>query len=474
MHRASRLVALVLAVALLLSGLTIGAVSAAAQEAGAAVPVANEEGEAVGSITVNEVVDPFSEFDPSYPPEAGARYVVLNLAFDADAGARFDIDPYAIVLQDDQGFLWNRASINLPDDALVPELSSQTLAPGSRVTGLVGFVVPEGSNPARVFYQPESSRIVPLAELQGGVAPGLGEAVTIPDSEGGSGAVTVSEVVDPFEDVDPGQVPPDGTRFVLATLVYENPGTGRFFIEPYGLLLRDANGNLWSATSVSRPDESAIVPHLGNAQLAPGDRLSGAVVFAVPADVDLAGLYLSPVSGQLVQLAALGEGADGGLTSAAATPEAAASEEGDEASDEGADETTAAPADETSALASGDCAELERWVGEAQARIQQAGAMSVEDATLSDLASAAEHVAAYRQLAADQLADQAPPEADAAGKALVATLNAYGDAMEQILGAAEPGKDTVVELTSGMNTFNEAGTRLQQIEEELGRIAAAC
>ena len=471
MHRASRLVTLVLAFALLLSGLAVTTgVAVAAQESGGAVPVSNEEGEAVGSITVNEIVDPFTEFDPSYPPEAGARYVVLNLAFDADAGARFDIDPSAIVLQDDQGFLWNRASVTLPDDALVPELSSQTLAPGSRVAGLVGFIVPEGSEPARVFYQPESSRIVPLAELQESIAPGLGDAVTIPDSEGGSGAVTVSEVVDPFEDVDPGQVPPEGTRFVLATLVYENPGTGRFFIEPYGLLLRDANGNLWSATSVSRPDESAIVPDIENAQLAPGDRLSGAVIFAVPADVDLAGLYLSPVSGQLRQLAQLGDGAAGELTSPAATPEAAI----DEAAGEATPETADATADETSALASGDCAELERWLGEARARIQQAGAMSVEDATLSDLASAAEHVAAYRQLAADQLADQAPPEAEAASKALVASLSAYGDAMEQILGAADPGKDTVVELTSGMNTFNDAGARLQEIEQELSRIAAAC
>ena len=73
--------------------------------------------------------DPFTEFDPAYPPEEGARYVALNVAFDADAGGRFDIAPWTIVLQDDAGFLWNQSSIVLPDDALMPELSSQTLAP---------------------------------------------------------------------------------------------------------------------------------------------------------------------------------------------------------------------------------------------------------------------------------------------------------------------------------------------------------
>jgi len=247
------LLALLFACTLLISGFPLGSASqVAAQDAGAAVPVTDEEGVDVGSITVTEVIDPFTDFDPAYPPEEGGRYVAVNIAFDADAGNRFEISPYTIVLQDDAGYLWNQASMPLPDDALVPELSSQTLGPGSRVTGVVGFVVPEGREPARVLYQPESSRLIPLLNLTGEEPPALGDSVSIVDSEGGSGSVTVSEVVDPFEDVDPGQTSPEGGRFVMVTLVYENTSDGRFFVEPYGLLLRDENGNLWSATSVTR------------------------------------------------------------------------------------------------------------------------------------------------------------------------------------------------------------------------------
>jgi Domain of unknown function (DUF4352) len=202
------LLALIIACALLVTGLPMFAVSpVVAQEAGSgngtAVPVTDEEGVAVGTITVTNVVDPFTEFDPAYPPEEGGRYVVVNVAFEADAGNRFDIAPYTIVLQDDAGFLWNQASMALAEDALVPELSSQTLGPGSRVTGVVGFVVPEGRVPVRVIYQPESSRIIPLQDLSGEEPPALGDAVSIVDSEGGTGSVTVTEVVDPFEDVDP-------------------------------------------------------------------------------------------------------------------------------------------------------------------------------------------------------------------------------------------------------------------------------
>src|SRR5581483_9858714 len=113
---------------------------------------------------------------------------------------------------------------------------------------LVGFVMPGDRVPARVIYQPQSSRVVTLAELRAVPAPRIGEAVKITDSAGNQGAVTVSAFNDPAA-VDPAATPPEGTRFVEAILVYENTGATRFTIEPYGLLLRDANGNLWSASS---------------------------------------------------------------------------------------------------------------------------------------------------------------------------------------------------------------------------------
>src|SRR5918993_5521868 len=183
MRHVRALLALFFACTLLISGFPLGSASqVAAQDEGAAVPVTDEEGADVGNITVTEVIDPFTDFDPTFPPEEGGRYVAVNVAFDADAGNRFDITPYAIVLQDDAGFLWNQSSMVLAEDALIPELSSQTLAPGSRVTGVVGFLVPEERSPARILYQPESSRVIPLLDLAGEEPPAIGEAATIVDS----------------------------------------------------------------------------------------------------------------------------------------------------------------------------------------------------------------------------------------------------------------------------------------------------
>jgi hypothetical protein len=457
MRHVRALLALFFVCVLLISGFPLGSASqVAAQDEGVAVPVTDEEGADVGSITVTEVIDPFTDFDPAYAPEEGGRYVAVNVAFDADAGNRFEISPYTIVLQDDAGFLWNQGSMPLPDDALVPELSSQTLGPGSRVTGVVGFVVPEGREPARVWYQPESSRAIPLLNLSGEEPPALGETVSIVDSEGGSGSVTVSEVVDPFTDIDPSQTPPEGARFVMLSLVYENTSDGRFFVEPYGLLLRDEDGNLWNSTSVTRLEETELIPDITSAQLAPGDRLSGAVVFVVPEGIGLAGIYTSPVSGQLVQLADL---------------ESGSADEAGATTDATVDESEGTPAAST---ATGACADLEQWLTGARERIQRAGEMSLEDATLEDLDNLAEHADEYAALAEAQLADQAPPEAEAAGKALATTLRAYSDAINQILSANDPDKDAALELTEGMNTFNDAGSRLNDIEAELTRIAAEC
>ncbi len=468
MRRFSTLIVALLACGLIAPGVSAFFVSPmAAQERpgiGEPVPVTDEEGTAVGSIAVTEVSDPFTEFDPAYPPEAGTRYVALTVAIDADMGERFDIGYGTVVLQDDAGFLWDQISLYLPDDALIPELSSDTLGPGSRVSAIVGFTVPEGREPARVFYQPESSRLVDLAELSGQSAPTIGDTVPIVDSEGGAGSVTVTEVADPFEGFDPTQPPPDGSRLVLITLEYENSSDGRFFLEPYGLVLRDANGDLWTSASINRAEETEIVPDLTNTQLAPGDRVSGVVAFAVPEEIGLSGIFTGPVSGQLIQLAALGENGGAAPDDAESTPLAAVAES----------TPSAAIDEETSAAITGACVDVAQWLESSRQRIAQAGTFSVEDATLTDLETLAAQVSEYAALADAQLAEQAPATVEAVDKALAATLNAYAGAMEQMVGASEPGKNTIVELTEGVNTFNDAGARLQEIEAELATIASEC
>ena len=140
------------------------AVASDAPAVGTDVPYVDAEGIARGHVTVTEVADPFTEHHADYPPEEGTRYVMVTVAFEAAADQPFEADSNDILLQDTEGSLWARASVNRPPEATIPELSSQEMAPGNRISGVIGYVVPEDAQLERVLYQPDSGRLITLAQ----------------------------------------------------------------------------------------------------------------------------------------------------------------------------------------------------------------------------------------------------------------------------------------------------------------------
>ncbi|HEU5434328.1 MAG TPA: hypothetical protein VFU81_21830 [Thermomicrobiales bacterium] len=297
MRRPSALHAVVLTLLVVGAGLAIGQPRGAAAwraPSGPPIPLVNADGAATGTVAVAAVTDPFTDFDPSQPPEAGKHYVALTVVFDANAGKKLDVDPYSIVVQDAAGALWQPSYLPLPNSAPVPQLTRQSLGPGSRISALLGFLVPDGTKLSRVWYKSDSVHLFPLADLVVQTPPAVGQAASITDANAAVGSVTVAAVDDPFAGYDPASPPAAGTRFVLLTLVYDNPGSGRFDVEPYGLVVRDAQGRLWSQTGISRPSDTVVVPDLTSRPLAPGDRISGAIGFALPDGVALDALYWQP------------------------------------------------------------------------------------------------------------------------------------------------------------------------------------
>lgn len=140
------------------------AVASDALAVGTDVPYVDAEGVARGHVTVTDLADPFTEHHADYPPEEGSRYVMLTVAFEAAADQTFEADSYDILLQDTKGFLWGRDSVTRPPETAIPELSSQEMAPGNRISGVIGYVVPADAVIARVLYQPESGRLIALAQ----------------------------------------------------------------------------------------------------------------------------------------------------------------------------------------------------------------------------------------------------------------------------------------------------------------------
>jgi hypothetical protein len=118
-----------------------------------------------GEIVITGLEDPFEEFVEGRDPQAGTRYVLLEVTIENTGNVGLDISPGSFVVHDADGYLWTYSGLPREPDVPVPDLASQQLAPGSRVSGVVGFVLPEDVEIAAIVYQPISSRLITLYEV---------------------------------------------------------------------------------------------------------------------------------------------------------------------------------------------------------------------------------------------------------------------------------------------------------------------
>jgi hypothetical protein len=310
-------------VGIVLLGIVAGTIPAAAQDSSpsaspaatdapsAGVPYTDSQGVTRGRITIRSLEDPFAGFDPAYPPLEGERFVLLTVAFDAADDQQFAADPGQILLQDGDGYLRRPVTIYRLQPVTVPDFQPQTLGPGDRVSGAIGYAMPTGATLTSVLFAPEGGRLVPLRQGAGSEPRPVGTAVEAVDAAGVShGTVTVREVADPYTEFPPASPPPEGTRYVLLSLVFEAAEDQTLWADPAGIALQDTQGFIIGPSGVPRPPED-LVPDLQAQTLAPGDRVSGRVGFIVPAAAEIASVLWAPESSRLVTIAEVGTSAGG-------------------------------------------------------------------------------------------------------------------------------------------------------------------
>lgn len=253
---------------------------------GTAVPVVDGGGLERGRITIDEVSDPFAAYDPDSPPDQGMRFVLVSVTLEAAPDRSFAGDERSLVLEDERGFVYAPISVERLEEN-VPELRWDTLAPGNRISGILGYQVPADVALRRIFLVEQFGQfLLPLADLRFEAVPGPGVGDTVAYVDGGGveqGRVTITEVVDPFVDYDAAYPPVPGTRFVLLEATVEGTGPQPIEASWYDFYLHDAAGFLWQPVSIVRPDDVALPDLPGSQQLAPGNAISGAITFAVPA-----------------------------------------------------------------------------------------------------------------------------------------------------------------------------------------------
>lgn len=318
--RLPRLAGLLAGSLIVASGLlSAGAAAVLAQAengVGVEVPFVADDGTTLGTIEIRQIDDPFADFDPGQPPAADSKYVGLIAAFTAADDQPMDANPYGVTLLDTTGTLWSPAFVPRPADVKIPDLQSQTMAPGNRISGFIGYLVPADVTIDQVLYQPDYNRAILLADLVGGAgpAPGSPASYTAPD---GSAVTITATVADPFTDFDPNGPPADGQRYVSVTASFENSGNVRYPADPYDLILHLADGHLLYSQYVARPPEAPLAD-LESQTLSPGDHISGAVNFLVPAGAVVQSVDYWPASTERIIVADLsGDGSSGPSTPAA-------------------------------------------------------------------------------------------------------------------------------------------------------------
>jgi hypothetical protein len=256
-------------------------------------------------MTVQEVFDPFEDTADGFVPAEGTHPVMVQVQVENSGEMPFELRPDQVIVQDNDGYLWRQSNVpRVVEEIVIPDLQRVVLAPGDRVTGMVGFQIPTQASVATVLLSPESSRLLVMSSIAdvGDGLGDLGDAIAYTDPvSGAEGEITITEIADPFEDYREGSDPQPDTRYVLVTVTVENTGTEPLSISPGAFVLQDAAGYLWTSGFVPR-EPDVTVPDLQSQQLAPGSRVSGVIGYVLAADIELAGVVLQPEFSRIIPL----------------------------------------------------------------------------------------------------------------------------------------------------------------------------
>ena len=226
----------------------------------------------------------------------------MTLGFEGLDGEGIQAYPPSIWLRDSTGALWGEADAHVPDDFPQPDLTIQTVGPGSSISGFVEYVVPADAVVEQVLVQPESGTLLIPADL-GSARPEVGTTVDVLGADGATATATVTDVVDSFKAFAKDRGPADGGRFVMVTVAIENTGQVPMRIERVGLVLRDVQGSMWGEASIE-PAKKPKVPVLDSVDLGPDNKVTGRSGYLVPKDIALDGVYYQG-DGHLTLLASL-------------------------------------------------------------------------------------------------------------------------------------------------------------------------
>jgi hypothetical protein len=267
---------------LLVFGVVAGLSAPASQAQGATggepVLITDAAGQPLIEVTLDSFTPQFEGYDSSYAPDRGFEYALATVTVTNVGTAAYAANAYGFQLIDTEGFVNDSAWVMVDESVAPPMLDSTPIEPGASHTGSIVFQLLAGSEAAAITYSVTWDRVTFLAVNAS--IPDLGAVVEVLGPNGRPVLnVTIEEWLDPLPDVDASVQPSRGYHFAGAVVTIENVGSGTYSLDPYSFKMLDADGFEASGTSAYRPEPE--IADLEYADLSSGDSVTGVVSFQV-------------------------------------------------------------------------------------------------------------------------------------------------------------------------------------------------
>lgn len=314
-----RLTLLGLAIALL--GVIITPLGGSAQDTtatgvGSPTPIFGLDGTQIGSITVDEIIDPFTAHDSNYAPPRGYHYAAIVVTIENTASRPFEVNPSNIQTIDSDGFIVQQGFVQVIE-AEAPILLEylDALAPGTSATGAIVVEVFNDSEIERVVYSPDFNILQTVVDLRDAPT-AAGTPVSIIGSNGLEIAqIGVVSIADPWDGYEEFDAPDRGTRYVLVEVSFTNTSDQIVTTGSNDFIAIDDQGIVIDPGFVSFSDPS--MTSYDFVDLEPGATQQGFIAYQVFADLPIVQIVYGDRFDRSIVIADLGDGAPSAPTPAA-------------------------------------------------------------------------------------------------------------------------------------------------------------
>lgn len=133
--------------------------------AGEPVSLLGDDGSEIGTVTIDEVTDPMTDFDPNYAAPRGYHYVSVTVTFENTSSRPITVDPSAIDFIDADGYISSYYGVYRTAEAIeaMPDITYADLAPGESITGVISYTIFNASAPAWLVLSGSGTQFVVLS-----------------------------------------------------------------------------------------------------------------------------------------------------------------------------------------------------------------------------------------------------------------------------------------------------------------------